>query len=130
MNRTRRKRGNVRYRRVVAAPPGIDLAQVAKSCCFVGSACHKDFPSFAGIPRSRARDASKCPRARSRCRELAERWLKEAVRAGQTGVWERGYPRNVWYRRDETLYEARQGSPGSGEYHGYPLLPSEGVRGL
>ena len=45
---------------------------------FVGSTYHKDFPGFAGIPRSGTVNASKCPRALSRCRELAERWLKEA----------------------------------------------------
>lgn len=114
----------------MAPPPEVDLARVADTCRFIGSASHKDFPGFAGAPRSKAKDATKCPRELSRCRELAEGWLKDAVRAGHTGVWERGYPRYVWYRHDETLYEARQGSPGSGEYHGYPLLPSEKVRGL
>ena len=130
MKRAKCKRGNVRNRKVLAPPPEVDLSQVADSCRFVGSAYHKDFRGFAGTPRARAKDASKCPRELSRCRELAESWLRKSVQAGNTGVWERGYPRYVWYRHGETLYEARQGSPGSGEYHGYPLLPSENVRGL
>lgn len=129
MKRASRQRSNVKARKVQAPPPGVDLDQVADSCRFVGSPYHKDLPSFAGAPHSRGRNASKCPRD-VRCRELAEGWLQQAVRSGHTGAWERGYPRYVWYRHDHILYEARQGSPGSGEYHGYPLHPSQEVRGL
>ena len=56
--------------------------------------------------------------------------LRRAVAAGHAGAWEQGYPRYVWYGDGETVYEARQGSPGSGEYHGYPLEPEQDVRGL
>ncbi|SAY39128.1 hypothetical protein FLM9_1186 [Candidatus Synechococcus spongiarum] len=30
----------------------------------------------------------------------------------------------------ETIYEAREGSRDSGEYHGYPLQPTQEVQGL
>lgn len=36
----------------------------------------------------------------------------------------------VWHRESEVVFEARQGSPGSGEYHGCPVEPSQPVRGL
>lgn len=81
-------------------------------------------------PVPKGRNASEYPCELVRCRELAESWSKRAVRSGHTEVWERGYPRYVWYRHGRVLYEARQGSPGSGEYHGYPLHPSQKVRGL
>ena len=38
--------------------------------------------------------------------------------------------RQVWHREGGMVFEARQGSPGSGEYHGYPLTPTQDVRGL
>ena len=51
--------------------------------------------------------------------------------SGQVGaLWEGGFPRYVWHREDDTVYEARQGAAGSGEYHGYPLKPNQIVRGL
>lgn len=54
--------------------------------------------------------------------DLLEAWLRQAVEAGHAGGWGEKYPRKVWYRDQdgETIYEAREGSPGSGEYHGYP----------
>ena len=114
-------------------PSGIDLKQVARSCCYVGSPYHKDTVSFAGRPTHRP-DASICPRKLTNNRDRVEGWLRQAVEAGHAGGWEggKGYPRYVWYRDQdgETIYEARQGSPGDGRYHGYPLEPKQEVRGL
>lgn len=59
-----------------------------------------------------------------------EAWLRTAVLAGRCGAWEQGFPRYVWYQEGDIIYEARQGSPGSGEYHGYPLEPWQTVQGL
>lgn len=81
-------------------------------------------------PVPKGRNASEYPRELVRCRELAEGWLKSAVQSGHTEAWEPGYPRYVWYRHGRILYEARQGSPGSGECHGYPLDRSLRARGL
>lgn len=58
MKRPRFQRNNVKARRVRMPPPGVDLAEVADSCCYVGSPYHKDRPSFAGMPHSRRPDAS------------------------------------------------------------------------
>ena len=112
-----------------APPEGIDLEQVAESCRYDGSPYHKDRPGFAGMPRRRP-DATLCPSELADHRELIEGWLRNAVRTGRTGGWDRGYPRYVWHREGEFVFEARQGSPGSGAYHGYPLEPAQQVRGL
>lgn len=112
-------------------PPDTDLQQVARSCRYVGSPYHKDGVSFAGPSRLRP-DASICPRELTNNRDRVEAWLRQAVEAGHAGGWAKGYPRYVWHRDQdgETIYEARQGSPGSGEYHGYPLQPQHDVQGL
>ena len=94
----------------------------------------KDAPGFAGQPRHRP-DASICPRKLINSRDLVEAWLRQALKAGHAGGWGREYPqysRKVRYRDQdgETVYEAREGSPGSGEYHGYPLQPTREVQGL
>ena len=39
-------------------------------------------------------------------------------------------PKYVWHVEADAAYEARQGAPGSGEYHGYPLQPTQSVRDL
>ena len=130
MKRLRYQRNNPKARSVRKPPTGIDLAQVAGSCHYVGSPYHKDIPSFAGMPHGRRPDANICPRNLADCRELVEGWLREAVRNGQVGAWNGNYPRYVWFRKGEIVYEARDGSPGSGRYHGYPLEPWQEVRGL
>ena len=111
-------------------PDGIDLTQVAESCRYVGSPYHKDAPGFAGVPRGRRPSASLCPGDLADRRELVEQWLRDAVRSGRVGAWDGGYPRYVWHREGDIVFEARHGSPGSGDYHGYPLQPSQRVRGL
>lgn len=114
----------------MAVPEGVVPADVAERCRHVGSPYHKDVPSFAGTTRAPRPDASICPRDLAQARELVEGWLRAAVLAGQHGVWEQEFPRYIWYREGGIIYEARQGSPGSGEYHGYPLEPWQTVQGL
>lgn len=130
MKRPTFQRGNPKARKVQAPPDGVDLKRVADSCRYVGSPYHKDAPGFAGTPRGRRPVASLCPRDLTKRRDLVERWLRDAVRSGRVGAWDGGYPRYVWHRERDVVFEARQGSPGSGEYHGYPLDPMQQVQGL
>jgi len=124
------RRGNPRARRVQVPPPGIDLEAVARSCRYVGSPYHKGAAGYAGAPRGPRPDATKCPRELVDCRETVEEWLRAAVRAGRVGAWDGGYPRYVWHREGDVVFEARHGSLGSGEYHGYPLQPNQRIQGL
>ena len=126
-----RHRDNPKARKVAPPPEGIDLAQVAESCRYaVDNPYHKARPGSAGTPPRHRPDASLCPSDLVDCRERIEQWLRDAVRAGRIGAWEGGFPRYVWHREGGTVFEARQGSPGSGEYHGYPLAPWQHVQGL
>lgn len=129
MRKPTRTRKNVKHRRIKPPPLGTNLAEVAAASRYVGSVYHKDTPSFAGMPRPRP-DATICPRHLANCRDLVEEWLREAIQAGRSGAWERGFPRYVWHCADGVVFEARQGSPGSGSYHGYPLTPEQQVAGL
>ena len=81
--------------------------------------------------RARSRpDASIYPRHLASKQQQVQDWLRSSILNGYIGAWEGGYPKYVWYRDGQTVCEARQGPPGSGEYHGYPLQPQEVVRGL
>ena len=111
-------------------PEGVDLAGVAKKCRYLGSPYHKDRRSFAGAPASRRTTGSICPPELAPERERVEGWLQSAVASGHTGEWRGGFPQRVWHREGQTVFEALQGAPGSGEYHGYPLEPWQTVRGL
>lgn len=129
MRRPRYRRGNPKARKVQPPPSGIDLAQVAESAKYVGSQYHRTIPTPAGPPRPRP-TASLCPVHLTQHPELVEQWLRDAIRSGNTGAWGRDYPRYAWHREGDVVFEAREGSPGSGEYHGYPLERHERVRGL
>lgn len=94
----------------MAPPDGIDLRQVAASCRYVGSPYHKDAPGFAGRPHGRRPGASLCPRHLVNRHDLVEGWLRDAVRSGRVGAWDHGYPRYVWHREGDVVFEARQGS--------------------
>ena len=101
-------------------PEGIDLEAVAARVRYVGSPEHKDVITTAGMPRPRA-DASICPRPANDM-ALATSWLRSAIRSGSTGdQWEGGFPRYVWHRHDDTVFEARLVNRGDGTYKGYPL---------
>lgn len=103
MKRPRFPRNNVKVRRVRQAPPEVDLAEVADSCCYVGSPYHKDRPSFAGMSHGRRPDASICPSHLATCRQLVQSWLREAIRKGQIGAWTGGYPKYAWFRDGEAV---------------------------
>lgn len=112
-------------------PDDVDLAELARSVSYVGSPEHKDAPSFAGQPRPRLADASICDRRLANSQRQICRWLRTALSKGAVaGPWEGGYPRYVWYRNRDTVYEGRLVNRGKGEYKGYPLETTEWPTGI
>ncbi len=102
---------------------------MARRARYVGSPEHKDAPSFAGVPRLRA-DASCCPRKFADRQKIAM-WLRTAIRRGATGApWEGTFPRYVWFKHEETVFEGRLVNQTAGEYKGYPLHKSEWPQGI
>ncbi len=107
-----------------------DLSEVAGAATYVGSGEHKGYPSPAGPPRLRA-DATKCDPRMHGDVALLTAWLREAILAGRVGgMWEGGFPRYAWARRDGACLEARLVNSESGEYKGYRLLDSEAPEGV
>jgi hypothetical protein len=102
----------------------VNIADAASRSKYVGSPEHKDAPSFAGQPRPRA-DASICDQ-RLGSADVITSWLRKAIRKGAFGkLWEGSFPRYVWYKEGEIVYEARLINRELGEYKGYPLEPDE-----
>ena len=103
----------------------VALESLAEQVCYVGSPEHKDMPSFAGQPRPRA-DASICPRELTRDHARVESWLRKAIRRGAVSeLREGGFPRYVWFKGSNAVYEGRLVNRGLGEYKGYPLEPGQ-----
>lgn len=124
MVRTRRRQRS----RVPRVPPGVHLDRVAEQERYEGSAYHKDAPSFIGQPKPRP-DASICPRDLDR--PTVTEWLRSAIRNGMVdGRWEGGFPRYVWYREGDTVFEGQLTNAGLGAYKGYPLDRKEWPRAL
>lgn len=112
-------------RRRIARPISRDLEAVASAASYIGSPEHKDTPSFAGQPRPRG-DASICDRSLRRDRERVQGWLAAAIRRGAVSEhWEGEFPRYVWFKEGETVYEGRLVNPTQGLYKGYPLMLAE-----
>ena len=126
---TQRRRHNPKGRKVLPVPADVSLDEVARRCRYVGSPYHRTVPGRAGSPVYRP-GKSKYPEYLQRDPALVQRWLEDAVRQGCFGEFQGGFPRRVWRRVGEIVFEARQGTPGSGEYHGYPLEPHQFVEGL
>lgn len=105
-------------------PEGVNLHAVAAGVKYVGSPEHKDTITAAGMPRPRP-DASLCPRPANDM-VLVGGWLQSAIRSGSTGDrWEGGFPRYVWHKQDDIVYEARLINSGNGTYKGSPLSDHE-----
>ena len=110
-------------------PPHTDLDSLSENVHYVGSPEHKDIPSFAGQPRLRA-DASCCPRNLADVKTLTE-WLRTAIKQGAVGPpWEGLFPRYVWYKHGDTVFEGRLVNRGNGYYKGYPLGGDEWPEGI
>lgn len=110
--------------KIVPPPREVSLEVVADQVQYLGSPYHRTIPGRGGSPRNKPR-GTKCPETLQKNHDRVERMLREAVRSGHCGVFEGGFPRRVWRRLDQHIYEARQGSPGSGQYHGYKLTPAQ-----
>ena len=129
MRAPRRRRS---MKREIHVPPDTDLDNVAGRVKYVGSPEHKSFPSFAGPPNRRL-DASQCP-PEITDQLMVTRWLRSSIRKGITGkLWEGDFPRYVWHKRGERVYEGRLVNSRNGEYKGYPLQMDEwppGIEGM
>jgi hypothetical protein len=102
-----------------------ELLNASSLAKYVGSVEHKKSPSFAGQPRPRA-DASICPDYLAKKQGKVTGWLKEAIRKGSvSNWWEGNFPRYVWYKSENTVFEARLINKVNGEYKGWPLNHNE-----
>ncbi len=128
MRATKRKR--LLARQIIEPPVGTDLVDLAGRARYVGSPEHKSGPSFAGQPKPRG-DASLCDRGLNKAQPRVTKWLREALRKGVVGApWEGDFPRYVWHREGDIVFEGRLTNREAGEYKGYPLLNDEWPEGL
>jgi len=82
------------------------------------------------MPRPRA-DASICDRRFLGLQDQLTRWLQEAIRKGAVGgPMEGDFPRYVWFRDGDVVYEGRLVNRGNGAYKGWRLTKEEWPRGL
>ena len=124
------RRHRPRPREIHAPIDAARLDSLARRARYVGSQEHKDVPSFAGAPRLRA-DASCCPRDLAQEQQRIDEWLRGGIRAGAVGApWEGAFPRYVWYKHGETVFEGRLVNRETGEYKGFPLHRDEWPRGI
>jgi hypothetical protein len=87
---------------------------------YTGSPYHRSSGSTSGPIAQRVGLTSRCPPSWTNVE--ATRVLRLAIIEGRVSLrWEHGYPRYVWHRDGDVLYEARLTNSGTGEYHGYPL---------
>jgi len=116
--------------REIGVPPGVDLAAVARRVSYVGSPEHKDTPSFAGQPKPRA-DASICDANLAGKQIEITKWLKNAIQEGRVSAyWEGEFPRYVWHKVAEVVYQARLVNRELGQYKGFPLNDDEWPHGI
>lgn len=82
------------------------------------------------MPRPRS-DASICDPQLSGEQTKLTRWLREAIRRGAVGAPIEGrFPRYVWFKEGQLVYEGRLVNRGNGEYKGYQLAADEWPQGL
>jgi hypothetical protein len=63
--------------------------------------------------------------------DSVQEWLRQAFVAGNVSAdLEGGFPRYVWARVTDQVYEARLTNSGLGQYKGYPLNDHEAPRWL
>ena len=96
-----------------------NLAHLAARAQYVISAEHKDYLTSAGPGKLRS-DASACPRGINFGE--VESWLKDAIaKANASADIDGDFPRYVWARVGDRVYEARLSNSVLGQYKGYPI---------
>lgn len=100
------------------------LKEAGQRAVYAGSPYHRAaMSSLGGAPTARRwPHASKCPPVWNQ--GSTTHALREYIRAGRVSAdWdeEATFPRLVWHKDGETLYEARLSNRELGEYHAYPL---------
>ena len=130
MRAPRRRRKRLRHR-ATSLPLGIDLERLAQRASYVGSPEHKSGPSFAGRPVPRA-DATLCDPEFLNQQQRLTAWLKEAIRAGMICEMDESdpFPRYVWHRDQDKIYEAWLVNRELGQYKGYELQRDEWPEGV
>jgi hypothetical protein len=77
----------------------------------------------------KVKPSTPCPRQWSD--QDATRALRDAIRNGVVcEIWEDGFPRHVWHRDGDVLYEARHTRGPSGLFHAYPIESLQAPIGL
>jgi len=111
--------------------PMLDELQILSAeVAYVGSPEHKRSPSFAGHPRPRA-DASICPKELLGEQDRITLWLKNAVGRGCVSEeFEGRFPKYVWHRDGDTVFEGRLVNKEQGTYKGFPLEAHEWPTGI
>ena len=124
------KRHRPLARTIGPLPQGVDLLHLAERARYVGSPEHKDTPSFAGQPKPRA-DATICDQSFVGKLPQLNSWLRLALSKRAVGApWEGDFPRYVWFKEGNVVYEARLVNSATGEYKGYALEPNEWPKGI
>lgn len=128
MRKPGRRRAAPKDRGIV--PEGTNLRELAEHACYVPSPEHKGRGHRFLVQGRLRTDATECPRD-IELRD-AERWLREAIAAGDVGgIWEPDtYPQLAWRRSGDSVFEARVSNRELGHYHGYPITPAEAPRWL
>jgi hypothetical protein len=99
----------------------VSPGDLAEKVTYVGSPEHKDHPSQAGAPRLRS-DATRCEPSMTRDVAGNTRALREGIlRQCVSQEFEDGFPRYVWTRIGDEVYEARHINGPLGTYKGYRL---------
>jgi hypothetical protein len=115
-------------KRIHQNPDSKLIAQAAATAVYSPSEFH--CPGVKGQPaKFRLKPASICPKRWSD--DDATRALREAIARGDVSdAWEEGFPRYVWHRDGNTLYEARHTRGPGGSYHAYPIEIIQAPLGL
>ena len=115
-------------KRVDPSPDRKALARASTEAAYAASRYHCRGPK-GEKPIVRAKPASICPRSWSN--EEATRTLRHAIAGGRVSEsWEHGFPRYVWHRDGDVLYEARHSNGPIGSFHAYPIEDFQAPKGL
>jgi hypothetical protein len=115
-------RARLRRKSLIQMPVD-QLLTVAATAQYVGSPEHK-------VPHARS-DATRCPTELEAAQEDLTTWLRQAIRRGNIGgLIEGGFPRYVWYRNANRVFEGRLANQVKGEYKGYPIDRDEAPKEL